>query len=129
VFVDSAQGMRVLKSSNARVYDNTFYNSPVLFDRDGRSATGALFAWHPATGPDVDEREGHVFERNLLVAGEGVDGPLLEFRQAPALCGRLTRPMATRDRKGTRLNSSHVKNSYAVFCSKKKTPDHPDPYA
>src|SRR5690606_40423804 len=25
------------------------------------------------------------------------------------------------DRKSTRLNSSHVKNSYAVFCSKKKT--------
>src|SRR5690606_32519151 len=26
-----------------------------------------------------------------------------------------------RDRKSTRLNSSHVKSSYAVFCSKKKT--------
>src|SRR5690606_40070591 len=26
-----------------------------------------------------------------------------------------------RDRKSTRLNSSHVKISYAVFCSKKKT--------
>src|SRR5690606_41627680 len=27
----------------------------------------------------------------------------------------------TRDRKSTRLNSSHVKSSYAVFCLKKKT--------
>src|SRR5690606_39826761 len=27
-----------------------------------------------------------------------------------------------KDRKSTRLNSSHVKNSYAVFCLKKKTP-------
>src|SRR5436309_4595802 len=27
---------------------------------------------------------------------------------------------ADRDRKSTRLNSSHVKNSYAVFCLKKK---------
>src|SRR5690606_41886375 len=27
----------------------------------------------------------------------------------------------TRDRKSTRLNSSHVKISYAVFCLKKKT--------
>src|SRR5690606_41660354 len=27
---------------------------------------------------------------------------------------------ATEDRKSTRLNSSHVKNSYAVFCLKKK---------
>src|SRR5436309_6507970 len=31
------------------------------------------------------------------------------------------RPRRTRtDRKSTRLNSSHVKNSYAVFCLKKK---------
>src|SRR5690606_40171687 len=29
-----------------------------------------------------------------------------------------------RDRKSTRLNSSHVKISYAVFCLKKKTHDH-----
>src|SRR5690606_40298550 len=30
------------------------------------------------------------------------------------------RQRATRDRKSTRLNSSHVKISYAVFCLKKK---------
>src|SRR5690606_41045772 len=29
-----------------------------------------------------------------------------------------------KDRKSTRLNSSHVKISYAVFCLKKKTKDH-----
>src|SRR5690606_41517882 len=29
-------------------------------------------------------------------------------------------PLASIDRKSTRLNSSHVKNSYAVFCLKKK---------
>src|SRR5690606_40783638 len=29
-------------------------------------------------------------------------------------------PVLVRDRKSTRLNSSHVKNSYAVFCLKKK---------
>src|SRR5690606_41842583 len=29
-------------------------------------------------------------------------------------------PQPGRDRKSTRLNSSHVKNSYAVFCLKKK---------
>src|SRR5436309_7524056 len=28
------------------------------------------------------------------------------------------------DRKSTRLNSSHVKNSYAVFCLKKKNTNH-----
>src|SRR5215475_14856613 len=33
---------------------------------------------------------------------------------------RRHRPEARRDRKSTRLNSSHVKISYAVFCLKKK---------
>src|SRR5690625_3193586 len=30
-------------------------------------------------------------------------------------------PLVRQDRKSTRLNSSHVANSYAVFCLKKKT--------
>src|SRR5690606_40896755 len=34
----------------------------------------------------------------------------------------LTHPRQLRDRKSTRLNSSHVKISYAVFCLKKKKP-------
>src|SRR5438874_13464750 len=43
---------------------------------------------------------------DLLVAGQ---------RSAQAQVGTLTR-----DRKSTRLNSSHVEISYAVFCLKKK---------
>src|SRR5215475_15254520 len=39
---------------------------------------------------------------------------------APADVPGSTRPPARRDRKSTRLNSSHVKISYAVFCLKKK---------
>src|SRR5690606_39347723 len=39
-------------------------------------------------------------------------------RVAPALAG--FRSVKRRDRKSTRLNSSHVKISYAVFCLKKK---------
>src|SRR5699024_11810009 len=40
--------------------------------------------------------------------------------------GHLCRPAvpSTVDRKSTRLNSSHVSNSYAVFCLKKKKPIH-----
>src|SRR5215475_6078472 len=38
---------------------------------------------------------------------------------APTPC-RPSRSAARRDRKSTRLNSSHVKISYAVFCLKKK---------
>src|SRR5690349_24189377 len=36
------------------------------------------------------------------------------------LCRRLAFSTARRDRKSTRLNSSHVEISYAVFCLKKK---------
>src|SRR6266487_5941713 len=39
-----------------------------------------------------------------------------EFSTAP----RTKRPVAPRDRKSTRLNSSHPSISYAVFCLKKK---------
>src|SRR5690606_41484946 len=37
------------------------------------------------------------------------------------LRGRVYWATAVQDRKSTRLNSSHVKISYAVFCLKKKT--------
>src|SRR5690606_41346374 len=38
--------------------------------------------------------------------------------QASELCAASNRPL---DRKSTRLNSSHVQSSYAVFCLKKKS--------
>src|SRR5690606_42147285 len=38
-----------------------------------------------------------------------------------ALQGKPQEELEIRDRKSTRLNSSHVKISYAVFCLKKKT--------
>jgi hypothetical protein len=62
--------------------------------RNERSKTNDHFGWHPATGPDVDEREGHVFVNNLLVAGASLTQPLLRFEQPKALCETLTRPMA-----------------------------------
>src|SRR5690606_41795312 len=48
---------------------------------------------------------------------------ILPERQMNSASRRLNiRPcMPARDRKSTRLNSSHVKISYAVFCLKKKT--------
>src|SRR5690606_41920375 len=39
--------------------------------------------------------------------------------------GRIDRQRARQDRKSTRLNSSHVKISYAVFCLKKKKQNTP----
>src|SRR5437870_6619055 len=58
----------------------------------------------PISRPGVDGRAHHRHERGR---GGAVPGPL-------------------RDRKSTRLNSSHVAISYAVFClKKKKAPDGP----
>src|SRR5690606_39379118 len=48
------------------------------------------------------------------------DGRLDELLVGPLECGDVSRPADRGDRKSTRLNSSHVKISYAVFCLKKK---------
>ena len=92
VLVNCQKGIRVLNSSNARVYHNTLVNAPASFERNERSAAGDHFGWHPRTGPDVDQREGHVFAGNLLVAGESYAAPLLRFEQPQSLCARLAKP-------------------------------------
>src|SRR5438067_9020768 len=52
--------------------------------------------------------------RSLVISGGGARNPLL----VELLAARVApRPL---DRKSTRLNSSHVSISYAVFCLKKK---------
>src|SRR5699024_12796767 len=48
-----------------------------------------------------------------LLAGHRADG-------SPALSAPPLQPSLLADRKSTRLNSSHVSISYAVFCLKKK---------
>jgi parallel beta-helix repeat protein len=96
VLVNCDKGVRILNSSNARVYHNTFVNTVASFERTERSAAGDHFGWHPATGPDVDQREGHVFTGNLLVADASFTQPLLRFEQTKVLCGKLTRPMAVK---------------------------------
>src|SRR5207249_7424259 len=50
--------------------------------------------------------------RVLLVGREAMLAPMLKERGAASL------PIEIRDRKSTRLNSSHVSISYAVFCLK-----------
>jgi len=95
VFVDCDKGIRVLNSSNVRVYHNTLVNTVASFERTERSAAGDHFGWHPATGPDVDKREGHVFVGNLLAADAGFRKPLLRIEQTRGLCAKLNRPQVT----------------------------------
>src|SRR5690606_41087142 len=60
--------------------------------------------------PHPTERAGFPARRDRLLGSKG------QF----ALHRLSTTRPAGRDRKSTRLNSSHVKSSYAVFCLKKK---------
>src|SRR5438874_9074499 len=58
-----------------------------------------------------------LFALPVLCAGMGASSELLHDAPIPAQrTGR-----ANKDRKSTRLNSSHVENSYAVIFLKKKT--------
>lgn len=89
VFVNCDHGILSLNASNVEMYNNTFVNSMVCIARDTRSAQGDHFGWHPSTGPDVDERYGHVFVNNLLTGDAGFNRPLLLVWQPAVLCEKL----------------------------------------
>jgi len=90
VFVNCDHGVWALNSSDVQFYQNTFVNSMAVIGRDARSAEGDHFGWHPATGPGVEERDGHVFVNNLLVGDENFDRALLTVWQPPIICDRVT---------------------------------------
>src|SRR3712207_7280041 len=69
-------------------------------------------------GRDLNQAGGH---REL--GAEGMDAVKVEAQRSPRLARHgLTHDLGgdERDRKSTRLNSSHANISYAVFCLKKK---------
>jgi parallel beta-helix repeat protein len=86
VLVRCNKGVRILNSADARIYNNTFVDTPASIERNGRIATGDRFGWHASTGPGLDQREGHVFVNNLLVASAAYRGPLLMVDQPAAFC-------------------------------------------
>src|SRR5690349_22444589 len=65
----------------------------------------------PLAVTDAEGRLVGVIPRVTLLAALG---------PGPGATGELTLPLNPIDRKSTRLNSSHVEISYAVFCLKKK---------
>jgi len=90
VFVNCDHGILALNSSKVEIYQNTFINSMVCIARDTRSAQGDHFGFHPSTGPDVDERFGHIFINNLLTGDENFERPLLLVWQPAVLCETLS---------------------------------------
>ncbi|MBN2088129.1 right-handed parallel beta-helix repeat-containing protein [candidate division KSB1 bacterium] len=90
VFVNCDHGVWVLNSSDVQIYNNTFVNSTACIARNVRSAAGDHFGWHPSTGPDVHERDGHVFVNNLLTGDENFNRLLLYIWQPASLCDQVT---------------------------------------
>lgn len=93
LFVDCGTGTKVLNSSDAKIYLNTYINSRAAFDRDLRGDKADHFGWHPSTGPGVEERDGYEFGNNLLVAYTGFASPMFHAGQQRGLDKRLTKPM------------------------------------
>src|SRR5690606_39512312 len=91
-------------------------------EQAGQSGGGAGLVRGP------DEQVGSDVGVEVLGVGVGVVTGVLVLppavahadRRAGDPSGQLAGPAAAEDRKSTRLNSSHVKISYAVFCLKKK---------
>src|SRR5207253_10094606 len=88
-------------------------------DRDERAGRLSLRSTDPAT-PQLYTLSLHdALPISLLVADTGstngtfINGRRISYGEARQI---------VEDRKSTRLNSSHVAISYAVFCLKKKTP-------
>ncbi|MCJ7450030.1 MAG: right-handed parallel beta-helix repeat-containing protein [Bacteroidales bacterium] len=92
VFVNCELGIHILNSCDVKMYQNTLVNSTACVSRSERSAVGDRFGWHPATGPDVDKREGHIFVNNLMTGDAGFNRPLLFVWQRSILCEKLTKP-------------------------------------
>src|SRR3989442_3236915 len=107
-----------------RLHSEEFYynrkNKPsVFFYRVGLDLLGGVSAAHPlATDSEIpaEARAAEFCRKALALENRGdhlvFSGP--SFAQA----------VASVDRKSTRLNSSHVRISYAVFCLKKKNQLH-----
>src|SRR5690606_39741818 len=62
----------------------------------------------------------HLFAPGRVRLSRRFNPPAPVSSTGSAASGRSARGGGRRDRKSTRLNSSHVKISYAVFCLKKK---------
>ncbi len=112
VFVNCDHGLWMLNSSNVQIYNNTFVNSTACISRNARSAQADHFGWHPSTGPDVDQRDGHVFVNNLLYGDENFDRLLLYVWQPASLCERVHKSQLTQF-------------DYNVYVSALNNPDRP----
>lgn len=115
VFVNCDHGIMILNSSNVQIYNNTFVNSTACIGRNERSAAGDHFGWHPSTGPDVDKRDGHVFENNLLTGDENYNRPLLFVWQPAAICEKINNSQLKQIDYNMYVRASNVKEPLILW--------------
>lgn len=123
VFEDCDQGIFILNSCNVEIYNNTFVNSTACIRRDLRSAVGDHFGWHPSTGPDVDERFGHVFVNNLMVGDKNFTVPFMAVGQHQDLCSKLKDPQLKQLDYNVMIKDPESKGSILVNWSPSKAPN------
>src|SRR5690606_39950153 len=97
----------------------------LLFRRPPRSTLFPYTTLFRSTGQwarerGIDGRSLHAWQMNLERGSTKSRSPGRRNLRPSAQTSALVELVPTTDRKSTRLNSSHVKISYAVFCLKKK---------
>lgn len=120
VFVNCDHGIWVLNSSNVKIYNNTFVNSTACIARNARSAQGDHFGWHPSTGPDVGERNGHEFVNNLMMGDENFKRPLLYVWQPDSICDKVTGLQVSKLDYNVYVRSSNSSNMPLILWSPAK---------
>src|SRR5699024_11440912 len=94
-------------------------------DPDGKILRALNDPLHPTGGLTV--LKGSLAPGGAVVKSAGFDADVFDGtarvfdREQPAMDAVLNGELKKGDRKSTRLNSSHVSISYAVFCLKKKS--------
>src|SRR5690606_40537231 len=99
-------------SSYCYAHCHDLHSFPTRRSSDLKAALGV--------GPEALQRRRSIAAIRRALRLERIDADFLRRVHVVAGLRKDRRDVAGRDRKSTRLNSSHVKISYAVFCLKKK---------
>src|SRR5438132_10901932 len=88
------------------------------------STTNFFCFFSSSSGPPLDLLSFPTRRSSDLITRSSEFIPTTPRRECFPFCSQMSLPMrSSRDRKSTRLNSSHTVISYAVFCLKKKKND------
>src|SRR5690625_6845545 len=100
--------------------------SPVNQTKSRRHGEGTVKEWPQSKGPETRYRASILIKlpdggnRRVYGYGRTAQAALRARKEKVAQAIASHQPGSDLDRKSTRLNSSHVAISYAVFCLKKK---------